>query len=333
MAAEHPEGERGPAPEVRAPRRCRRARPAWRAARRRARGPRSAPPRPRPPPAPTTARGARRRRRPSTAPPSATTAGTVNRSVGPAARELQRRRVVGVAHHPVGEAVREVVHGAVRWHADVPEPDAARHVLHRRERVPALDGPHRRRGARQSGPGSPRSGRITTRRTGVGSKPLHGLLICGQLEMSTSTSHLGAQVHATVRGAEMPSTMPSVPSASDRHVHEPVDVGHEVALAEPAARRPRRGSSRRTRAGAGCGARSAACSTPGCTRRRWCRGRRTSSRRSSSSACPRSTAARLPATRKMLRCATIVSARASSARPGRRRRRAGSRRPGCRRGR
>ena len=29
---------------------------------------------------------------------------------------------------------------------------------------------------------------LTTTRTGVGSKPLHGLLICGQLEMSTSTS-------------------------------------------------------------------------------------------------------------------------------------------------
>ena len=43
-----------------------------------------------------------------------------------------------------------------------------------------------------------------------------------------------------------------------------------------------------------CGGRSAACSTPGCRRRRSCRGRRTSCRRSSSSARPRWTAARVP---------------------------------------
>ena len=48
--------------------------------------------------------------------------------------------------------------------------------------------------------------------TGVGSNPLQGLLICGQLEMTTSTS-ISARTSTCFPGAEMPSTIPSVPSA------------------------------------------------------------------------------------------------------------------------
>lgn len=49
--------------------------------------------------------------------------------------------------------------------------------------------------------------------TAVGSKPLQGLLIWGQLETRTSTSHSARRVRARP-GAEMPSTMPRVPSFS-----------------------------------------------------------------------------------------------------------------------
>ena len=50
-----------------------------------------------------------------------------------------------------------------------------------------------------------------------------------------------------------------------------------VALAQPVRGALAAGSSRRRRAGARCGGRSAACSTPWSRRRRWCRGGRTSS--------------------------------------------------------
>ena len=50
-------------------------------------------------------------------------------------------------------------------------------------------------------------------RIGVGSKPLHGLLICGQLEISDEHVPLGAQRHVSP-GREIPSTIPSVPSGS-----------------------------------------------------------------------------------------------------------------------
>jgi hypothetical protein len=50
-------------------------------------------------------------------------------------------------------------------------------------------------------------------RTGVGSKPLHGLLICGQFDTSTRVSISACSV-TLLPGAEMPSTMPRVPSAS-----------------------------------------------------------------------------------------------------------------------
>lgn len=50
-------------------------------------------------------------------------------------------------------------------------------------------------------------------RTGVGSKPLQGLLICGQFDTSTRTS-VSARSRTSRPGAEIPSTMPSVPSSS-----------------------------------------------------------------------------------------------------------------------
>ena len=73
---------------------------------------------------------------------------------------------------------------------------------------------------------------MTTMRTGVGSKPLHGLLICGQLEISTSTS-ISARRSTRSPGAEMPSTMPSVPSASTGTFMNQLMFDDEVALAEP----------------------------------------------------------------------------------------------------
>ena len=59
----------------------------------------------------------------------------------------------------------------------------------------------------------PQDGRVTIIRTGVGSKPLHGLLICGQLDTSTRTS-VSARSATRSPGADSPSTMPRVPSAS-----------------------------------------------------------------------------------------------------------------------
>ena len=55
--------------------------------------------------------------------------------------------------------------------------------------------------------------RVITIRTGVGSNPLHGLLICGQLDTSTRVS-VSARSVSDLPGADRPSTMPSVPSAS-----------------------------------------------------------------------------------------------------------------------
>src|SRR5207302_7963681 len=56
-------------------------------------------------------------------------------------------------------------------------------------------------------------GAVTVTRMGVGLKPLQGLLICGQLEIATSTS-ISARRSRYFPGAEIPSTIPSVPSAS-----------------------------------------------------------------------------------------------------------------------
>ena len=72
---------------------------------------------------------------------------------------------------------------------------------------------------------------VTTMRTGVGSKPLHGLLICGQLLTTTSTSR------SARRETDRPGRGDAVDDAEravrvDRHVHVPVDVGDQVALAQ-----------------------------------------------------------------------------------------------------
>src|SRR6201987_2621556 len=54
---------------------------------------------------------------------------------------------------------------------------------------------------------------VTIMRSGVGLKSLHGLFICGQFETRTRMS-ISARNATRLPGAEMPSTMPSVPSAS-----------------------------------------------------------------------------------------------------------------------
>src|ERR1700687_4451116 len=56
-------------------------------------------------------------------------------------------------------------------------------------------------------------GASTATRTAVGLKPLHGLLTCGQFEISASTSACAVRVRERP-GADSPSTMPSVPSSS-----------------------------------------------------------------------------------------------------------------------
>ena len=71
-------------------------------------------------------------------------------------------------------------------------------------------------------------------RTGVGSKPLHGLFTCGQLDTTTSTSR-SARRSTHSPGAEIPSTIPRRAVGVDGHVHEPVDVRLQVALAEAVA--------------------------------------------------------------------------------------------------
>src|SRR6185312_14301218 len=59
----------------------------------------------------------------------------------------------------------------------------------------------------------PPQGSVTITRTGVGLNPLHGLLICGQLLITTSVS-ISANKSRYFPGAEIPSTIPSAPSAS-----------------------------------------------------------------------------------------------------------------------
>jgi hypothetical protein len=71
----------------------------------------------------------------------------------------------------------------------------------------------------QSGYGARPPGRhldhgvATTIRTGVGSNPLQGLLIWGQFDTSTSV-FISARSRTISPGAEMPSTIPRVPSSS-----------------------------------------------------------------------------------------------------------------------
>ena len=69
----------------------------------------------------------------------------------------------------------------------------------------------------------------TMMRMGVGRKPLQGLFTCGQLEISTRTSILGAQFHiaAGLRDAVIDGQLAV---RADGDVHEEVDVGDKVAL-------------------------------------------------------------------------------------------------------
>ena len=146
---------------------------------------------------------------------------------------------------------------------------------------------------------------MTTTPIGVGSNPLQGLLICGQLLTSTSTSR--AARHATRSpGAEIPSTMPIVPSAStgtfmyqlmlltrsrlpsphfDAFDQEVLDAGVLVLRVVAVAQRVRLLAARTAD-----GVVAAAGVVDDLEQR----------------ACPRSTAARMPVVRKMLRCAAIV---------------------------
>ena len=69
----------------------------------------------------------------------------------------------------------------------------------------------------------------------MGSKPLQGLLICGQFEITTSTRICAR------RSTDEPGRGDAVDDAEravglDRHVHEPVDVAGHVALAHAAPR-------------------------------------------------------------------------------------------------
>ena len=119
---------------------------------------------------------------------------------GTGERRLQSRGALGVADGLVAEPERQVVHRAGRWHTHLPVPGASGPVLHRRE--------HAGRGDRHGA-----HALSTTIRTGVGSNPLHGLLICGQFDTSTRVS-TSARSLIFFPGAERPSTIPSVPSSS-----------------------------------------------------------------------------------------------------------------------
>ncbi len=88
----------------------------------------------------------------------------------------------------------------------------------------------------------------TITRTGVGLKPLQGLLSCGQFEMSTSTSISARICDVAAGGGDAVRTMQRRPVGVHRHVHEEVDVGDHVALAAPVTAVGAAGSSRRRRA-------------------------------------------------------------------------------------
>ncbi|VEH92192.1 Uncharacterised protein (plasmid) [Tsukamurella tyrosinosolvens] len=115
---------------------------------------------------------------------------------------LESRCALVVADGEVGEAEGEVVHRAGRRNPDRPVAGAAWPVLHGGHRAGADDGE-----------GGHAAASEISSSTAVGSKPLQGLLICGQLEINTSVS-ISARSTTFFPGAERPSTMPSVPSGS-----------------------------------------------------------------------------------------------------------------------
>ena len=105
----------------------------------------------------------------------------------------------------------------------MPVADATRPVLHRGQhsRADHLDGSIIRRDHAS----------VMTMRTGVGLKPLQGLLICGQLETSTMVS-VSARTVSDLPGAGQAVDDAQCPVGFDRHVHEEVDVRHDVPLAQ-----------------------------------------------------------------------------------------------------
>ena len=99
--------------------------------------------------------------------------------------------------------------------------------------------------ANTSDPGAPartplagrHAGSHTRRRIGVGFQPLHGLLSCGQLEITTSMS-VSARISTYTPGRGDAVDDVEMAVGGDGHVHEEVDVGDEVALAHAVAREP-----------------------------------------------------------------------------------------------
>ncbi len=71
---------------------------------------------------------------------------------------------------------------------------------------------------------------ISTSRTGVGFQPLHGLLSCGQFEMTKRVSR-SASISTYVAGCGDAVDDVETAVGGHRHVHEEVDVGCEVTLA------------------------------------------------------------------------------------------------------
>lgn len=117
-------------------------------------------------------------------------------------RRFQSRCAFRVSDSTITQTEREVVHRARRWHTHLPVSGTPRPILHRCQHAGRRH-PHGAAAHRLS----------TTIRTGVGSKPLHGLLICGQFDTSTKVS-TSARSLILFPGAERPSTMPRVPSSS-----------------------------------------------------------------------------------------------------------------------
>ena len=152
-------------------------------------------------------------------PADAHSGGLAEAQLWPLKQTLQSGGPLRVPERTVAKTERAVVHGAGWGHPDVPVATATGPVLRRRERARAddLDARH---------------GAVITMRTGVGSKPLQGLLICGQLETTTTTS-ISARRSRYRPGAEMPSTIPSVPSGSTGTFMYQLTLGTRSRLPSP----------------------------------------------------------------------------------------------------
>ena len=249
------EGEGRGAAEVRAARRCRRP-----PARRRAgRGPRSLPTSSTAPAA--TAIGSQQGHglavegRLASAPVSRSPSPPRSkRSRGPISVHSSPAAPSWVAERPVAEPEGEVVHRPRGRHPDPPEAGPPGPVLHRglHPRRDDLDRCRDAGSALTAGDDHPDRRRV---------EAVAGVVDLRAVGDQDQGVDLGPQ------GQGQPGRGDAVDDAQDavgldRHVHVPVDVGDQVALAEAPVGRPRGGSSRRRRAGGGCGGRSAGCSTP-----------------------------------------------------------------------